>query len=152
SDLRLRATLSRDVREATFSERFDSQGSGGSVNDPAPVGLNGARNQSFQITSVAVGNPSLDPEKADTVTFGAIFRPSFAFLDGVQLSADYYSVKVKGAIGQLGVQNITTYCYNGQTELCKYVERDPQAGTLTRVFNPFLNIAQVKVRGIDFET
>jgi iron complex outermembrane receptor protein len=151
SDLRLRATLSRDVREATFAERFDFQGSGGTVNDPAPVGLNGAINQSFQITSVAVGNSNLDPEKADTVTFGAVFHPSFDWLSGLQLSADYYSVKVKDAIGQLGVQNITTFCFSGQTSLCQYVERDPQAGTLTRVFNPYLNIAQVKVRGIDFE-
>ena len=152
SDLRFRGTLSRDVREATFAERFDFQGSGGTVNDPEPVGLNGATNQSFQITSVAVGNPNLSPEKADTVTFGAIFRPSFSWLDGLQLSADYYSVKVKDAIGQLGFQNITTFCFQGQTALCQYVERDPQARTLTRVFNPYLNIAQVKVRGVDFET
>jgi outer membrane receptor protein involved in Fe transport len=150
-DLRFRATLSRDVREATFAERFDFQGSGGNVNDPAPVGLNGAVNQSFQITSVAVGNENLDPEKADTITFGAVFRPSFDLLSGLQLSADYYSVKVKDAIGQLGIQNITTFCFTGQTSLCQYVERDPQALTLTRVFNPYLNIAQVKVRGIDFE-
>ena len=34
-DLRLRATRSRDVREATFSERFDNSPTGGSVNDPA---------------------------------------------------------------------------------------------------------------------
>jgi iron complex outermembrane recepter protein len=151
SDLRLRATISRDVREATFAERFDNQGSGGTVNDPMPVGLNGARNQSFQITSVAVGNPELDPEKADTVTFGAIFRPSFAALDGVQLSVDYYSVKVKDAIGQLGVQNITQFCFDGQQALCKYVERDPLSNTLARVLNPYLNIAEVKVRGIDVE-
>ena len=151
SDLRLRATLSRDVREATFAERFDFQGAGGTVNDPKPVGVGGATNQSFQITSVAVGNPNLDPEKADTVTFGAVFRPSFDLLNGLQFSADYYSIKVKDAIGQLGVQNITTFCFQGQTALCQYVERDPAAGTLTRVFNPYLNIAELKVRGIDFE-
>jgi iron complex outermembrane recepter protein len=143
--------LSRDVREATFAERFDFQGSGGAVNDPAPVGVGGVANQSFQITSVAVGNPNLDPEKADTVTFGLVFRPSFDLLNGLQLSADYYSVKVDDAIGQLGTQNITTFCFQGQTALCQYVERDPQAGTLTRVFNPYLNIAEIKVRGIDYE-
>jgi iron complex outermembrane recepter protein len=151
SDLRLRGTLSRDVREATFAERFDFQGSGGTVNDPAPVGVGGATGQSFQITSVAVGNPNLDPEEADTVTFGAIFRPSFAVLNGLQLSADYYDVDVKGAIGQLGVQNVTNFCFQGVTELCQYVERDPSSGTLTRVLNPFLNIAKVKVRGFDLE-
>lgn len=151
SDLRLRATYSRDVREATFSERFDFQGGGGTVNDPAPVGVNNARGQSFQITSVNVGNPDLNPEKADTTTFGVVYRPSFDLLSGLQLSADYYAVKVDDAIGQLGTQNITTFCFNGQTELCRFVERDPAAGTLTRVFNPFLNIAEVKVRGVDLE-
>jgi iron complex outermembrane recepter protein len=145
SDLRFRATLSRDVREATFSERFDFQGMGGSVNDPAFGG------SPFQITSVNVGNPDLDPEKADTKTFGVVFRPSFDLLDGLQLSADYYTVKVKDAVGQLGTQNITTFCFQGQSALCQYVERDPGANTLTRVFNPFLNIAEVKVRGIDYE-
>ena len=34
-DLRLRATRSRDVREATFTERFDLSPGGGSVLDPA---------------------------------------------------------------------------------------------------------------------
>jgi iron complex outermembrane recepter protein len=151
SDLRLRATKSRDVREATFAERFDFQGSGGTVNDPAPVGVGGATGQSFQITSVAVGNPNLDPEKAKTITLGAVFRPSFDLLSGLQLSADYYDVEVAGAIGQLGVQNVTNFCFQGITELCQYVERDPQAGTLTRVLNPYLNIAAMKVKGMDFE-
>ena len=58
--------------------------------------MGGAANQSFQITSVAVGNPNLDPEKADTMTFGAVFRPSFDLLSGLQLSADYYNIKVEG--------------------------------------------------------
>jgi outer membrane receptor protein involved in Fe transport len=151
SDLRLRATMSRDVREATFAERFDFQGSGGTVRDPAPVGVGGATNQSFQITSVAVGNENLDPEKADTLTFGVVYRPSFDLLSGLQLSADYYDIKVEDAIGQLGVQNVTTFCFQGQTVLCQYVERDPTAGTLTRVLNPYLNIAQVAVRGVDLE-
>ena len=35
SDLRFRATESRDVREATFTERFDNAPAGGSVLDPA---------------------------------------------------------------------------------------------------------------------
>ncbi len=100
---------------------------------------------------MAVGNPEVNPEKADTLTLGAIYRPGFDFLNGLQFSVDYYSVNVKDAIGQLGVQNITTFCFQGQTTLCQYVERDPQAGTLTRVLNPYLNIAEVKVKGIDFE-
>ncbi len=37
--LRLRATVSRDVREATFAERFDVQGGGGSIQENAIAGV-----------------------------------------------------------------------------------------------------------------
>jgi iron complex outermembrane receptor protein len=154
-DLRLRATLSRDVREATFAERFDQQGSGGAVNDPnitACRNLNGpaaSANCSVQITSVAVGNPTLKPEKADTKTFGAVYRPRW--LDGLQLSVDYYDVSVSDAIGQLGFQRIVSDCFNGVTSLCQYVERDATTLVIGRVLNPYLNIAKTKVRGVDYE-
>jgi iron complex outermembrane recepter protein len=156
ADLRLRATLSRDVREATFSERFDAQGSGGAVNDPSLTAcrnLNGptaVANCSVQITSVAVGNPELRPEEADTITLGAIFRPRF--IDGLQISADYYRVEVADAIGQLGFQRVVSDCFNNiDPTLCRYVERDPTSSIIGRVLNPFLNIAEATVKGIDYE-
>ena len=156
SDLRLRGTLSRDVREATFAERFDEQGSGGSVLDPSLTAcrnLNGPTavvNCSVQITSVAVGNPNLKPEKADTMTLGAIFRPTW--LDGLQVSADYYKIEVADAIGQLGFQRIVTDCFAGtDTSLCQYVERDPTSSIIGRVKNPYLNVASTTVKGVDYE-
>jgi iron complex outermembrane recepter protein len=152
SDLRLRATYSRDVREATFSERFDEQGSGGAVNDPSAVACLAQNNSlpgcSTQITSVAVGNPNLAPEKADTKTIGLVFRPRF--VDGFQVSVDYYKVEVADAIGTLGIQRIVTDCFTGVTELCQYVERAPNQ-VINRVRNPFLNIAQATVEGVDYE-
>ncbi|MEP7311871.1 MAG: TonB-dependent receptor [Pseudomonadota bacterium] len=156
SDLRLRGTLSRDVREATFAERFDEQGSGGAVNDPSLTAcraLNGpaaTANCSVQITSVAVGNPNLNPEEADTITLGAIYRPSW--LEGFQVSVDYYNIEVADAIGQLGFQRIVTDCFSGvDLSLCPYVERDAASGVIGRVKNPYLNIAQATVNGLDYE-
>src|SRR6185295_12310816 len=67
--LRFRTTKSRDVREPTFSERYDLQGGGGRVNDP----LNGGA--SVEITIATGGNPDLRPELADTVTAGFVFQP-----------------------------------------------------------------------------
>lgn len=142
SDLRLRATRSRDVREATFSERFDAQGGGGSVNDPT------RNNAASQITSVAVGNPALNPEFADTVVAGFVFQPSW--LDGLSVSSDWYQVDVSGAIGQLGVQRVVNECAAGNKDLCQYVERD-DVGIIGRVFNPFYNIATQYVEGVDTE-
>jgi len=143
-DLRVRVTKSRDVREATFSERFDFQGGGGSVNDPR------YNNSNFQITTVSGGNPNLSPEKANTVVAGLVYQPSFA--EGLRVSADWYEVRIRDAVGTLGVQRIVDECEkNGNVALCAQFERDPATGFIGRVFNTFLNVAQAKVEGVDFE-
>ncbi len=143
ADLRLRGTLSRDVREPTFSERFDSQGSGGNVNPDPVLGT------AYTVTPVTTGNPNLRPEKADTLTYGFVFQPRF--VDGLQLSVDYYDIKVKDAIGTLGFQRIVTDCFNGDATLCPFVERDPTTRVIGRVLDTYLNIAKTSVRGIDYE-
>jgi len=143
-DLRLRATKSRDVREATFAERFDFQGGGGSVNDPRFGGL------ATQITTVSGGNVDLLPEKADTVVAGLVYQPRW--LEGLRISTDWYEVKIKDAVGTLGAQRIVDECeINKVASLCKQFERDPASGFIGRVFNTFLNVAQSKVEGVDFE-
>jgi iron complex outermembrane receptor protein len=149
-DLRLRATKSRDIREPTFREQFDAQGGGGSVNDP----LNG--NANIQITSVAGGNPNLNPEIADTVVAGFVYQPSW--IEGLQLSTDWYQVEIMDAISQLGIQRIVDECHiNNQVALCANIERNgptlPGSTTreITRVSNFFLNVAQARVEGVDVE-
>lgn len=142
-DLRLRATRSRDVREATFAERFDAQGGGGSVNDPTKGG------QSIQITSVNGGNPNLKPELANTNVIGFVYQPSW--LDGLQLSTDWYEVDINGAVGQLGLQRVVDECAGGNAALCANVERDSATGNILRVFNYFLNVASQRVEGVDAE-
>lgn len=143
-DLRLRGTISRDVREPTFSERFDFQGGGGSVNDPRFAGL------ATQITTVSGGNPNLRPEEADTTVAGFVYQPSW--LDGFRMSADWYNVEIKDAVGTLGVQRIVDECeINKVASLCAQFERDPASGFIGRVFNTFLNVAQSKVEGVDME-
>lgn len=143
-ELRLRVTKSRDVREATFSERFDFQGGGGSVNDPR------FNNSNFQITTVSGGNPDLKPEQANTLVAGLVYEPNW--LEGLRLSTDYYDVKIKDAVGTLGIQRIVNECeINRVQELCSKFERDPATGFIGRVFNTYLNVAQARVEGVDFE-
>jgi outer membrane receptor protein involved in Fe transport len=143
-DLRLRATKSRDVREATFAERFDAQGGGGTVNDPR------FNNASFQITTVSGGNPNLKPEVANTVVAGFVYEPSW--MKGLRFSTDWYNVKIRDAVGSLGVQRIMNECeLNHVAELCAQIERNPTSGNVARIFNVFLNVAQAKVEGIDSE-
>ena len=150
--LRFRTTVSRDVREPTFAERYDVQGGGGSVSEkainnvPNPAGVP----TTFQITSVSVGNPDLTPEKADTVTAGIVVQPGDT---GLQFSIDWYSIDLADAIGQLGVQGILNECINtsGASPLCANVVRDPLTGAVTTVYNPYLNINNAMIRGYDYE-
>jgi outer membrane receptor protein involved in Fe transport len=48
-----------------------------------------------------IGNPNLKPEQADTWTFGGVIRSPFSspFLSRLQLSVDWFQIKIKHAIG-----------------------------------------------------
>ncbi|MDR2212250.1 MAG: TonB-dependent receptor [Pseudomonadales bacterium] len=142
--LRLRWTKSRDAREPTFSERLDSAGTLGNVLDPR---FDGAR---FEITTVNGGNPDLLPEVANTMTAGVVLTPTVSFLDGLRLSVDYYDVKVRDSVAQLGAQRILDECENNGV-LCDYITRDGVTGQVSSIFNVFLNVAQARVKGVDTE-
>jgi outer membrane receptor protein involved in Fe transport len=140
-DLRLRATTSRDVREATFTERFDSSPNGGTVLDPA-------RNQaSSTITITTVGNPQLTPESADTTVVGLVYEPRWA--EGLRMSVDRYDIDISESIATLGAQRVVDECYNNNV-LCEYVFRD-DLGVLSRVGSPYLNLDLARAVGTDVE-
>ncbi len=143
--LRLRATVSRDVRAGTLSERFDYSGSGATVTDPFLA----VTEPAYTITSIRGGNPTIDPEKADTLTFGFVYSPGW--LPGFNLSADYYDIKIDDAIAQLTVQQIADECFRGATELCARITRNAVTGRITQINNTFLNVAEARTKGIDLE-
>ena len=143
--LRLRGAYSRDVRAANLSERYDKTGGAGTITDPDPAhpgtGLN--------ITTFSGGNPNVRPERADTFTAGAVVHPAFA--PGLQVSVDWYRIKIADAIGQLGAQAVVNGCFGGAQDLCALITRDPVTGHPILVGNVYVNINQATVRGVDFE-
>jgi outer membrane receptor protein involved in Fe transport len=141
-DLRLRATQSRDVREATFAERFDNSPNGGTITEDPQTG---ARN--VVITSTAAGNPALRPEVADTTVVGLVYTPGWA--EGLRLSVDRYKVDIADSIATLDDDTIVDECFFNNV-LCEYVIRDT-GGNLARVLRPYLNLDQAYVEGTDFE-
>jgi outer membrane receptor protein involved in Fe transport len=141
--LRLRGTVSRDVRAANMSERFDSAGGGATVRDPFLSG-----NPTVNFTQITGGNPNVEPEKADTLTFGIVLQPPQ--VQGLSMSVDWYSIDVKGSIGQLSAQQIVTSCFQGNTALCDRITRDAN-GQISGLSNLYLNINAAKVRGTDME-
>ncbi|HEX6993381.1 MAG TPA: TonB-dependent receptor [Gammaproteobacteria bacterium] len=143
--VRLRLTRSRDVRAATLSERYAQTPRGATVTDPFLPG-----EPRYSIRSVEGGNPTVEPEEADTVTFGIVYQPEA--LDGLNLSADYYDIKLNGAIDLLGVQEIMDQCFAGATSLCDRITREAGPGTdVIQIDNTYLNIAESRTRGVDLE-
>ncbi|MES2624870.1 MAG: TonB-dependent receptor [Pseudomonadota bacterium] len=146
-DLRLRGTLSKDVREPSFAELFDQQGTAASVIDAAFTPP-----KSSQLTIVNGGNPDLSPEEADTTTVGLVYQPTFDnWLDGFQVSLDWYEIDIEGLIGSLGAQRLVDDCLKGSALACGYVERDAVTNDVIRVSNIFLNINAATVSGVDAE-
>jgi iron complex outermembrane receptor protein len=140
---RFRSTFSRDVRAATLQERFNNQGAGGAVRDPAN------NNLSYTPTIFVGGNPSVRPEQSDTLTVGGVYQPSW--LRGFQASVDYYDIKVADAIGQLAAQDIVNQCAAGAAQACALIVRDPTNNLIRTIFANYINVAALKARGVDLE-
>ncbi|HEU4625494.1 MAG TPA: TonB-dependent receptor [Steroidobacteraceae bacterium] len=105
---RFRGSQSRDSRAGNFRELYYGQkiGAGGLF------GYCGATGSPFQTDPCnwsLEGNPDLRPEKSDTTTFGFVWSPEGA-LSGLQLSVDYFRIKIKDAIQQANVQDVEDGC------------------------------------------
>lgn len=142
-DLRLRATKSRDVREASFAERFDISTGGTNVNDP----FSATPTANVNVTFFRGGNPNLRPEVADTHVVGLVYQPSF--LEGFQISTDWYEVDISDSVGSISEQNIVDQCF-ATGAFCENLIRDNN-GVLARVAAPFLNLDLSRVEGVDLE-
>jgi len=143
-DLRFRGTRSRDIRAPNLSELFQAgRQSTSSVNDPENGNV-----RVLGIPTINTGNAALTPEIADTLTFGAIYSPSW--LSGFNISVDYYDIKIKDAIGSIGAQTAVDQCFEGVAAACAPIVRD-QNGNIVR-FDAFpINLASAKTRGVDIE-
>ena len=151
-DLLLRATRSRDIRSPNVSELFSNRAIGiGPLVDQDTAGRTGTPGYNpnpAQVTTYGGGNPDLVPEIGKTLTLGASYAPSF--LQGFDISVDYYDIKVKGAIATLSGSNLTLACARGSTPACARITRDA-TGTVTQVLSNAQNIASFETRGLDFE-
>lgn len=111
---------------------------------------------SNQTQGIFGGNPQLTPESSDTITFGAVFQPSF--LPGFSASVDYFDIEIDDAIvAGLGAQTILSNCLEtGEAVFCDLIQRDaagslnpsgPGIGfTLTNI-----NAASIATDGLDFQ-
>ncbi|MEI9992665.1 MAG: TonB-dependent receptor [Rhizomicrobium sp.] len=144
-DLRLRGTISHDIRAPTINELFSGQNT--TLNQPVTDPFN--NNRQSLVLQLNGGNPALRPEISDTRTFGLVYQPSY--LPGLRTSIDYYNINIAGAITTTPVQTIIQDCFLGQTIFCPLITRDPVTQTITKVQATLINSQTLKTSGVDFE-
>ncbi|MEN9683629.1 MAG: hypothetical protein RLZZ427_1380, partial [Pseudomonadota bacterium] len=143
--LRLRGVISRDIRAPNLNDLFAP------VTSATQNVTNRANGANVQVVATAIGNPALKPEVGKTWELGAVYQPPF--IPGLNLSFDYYDIKLNKAISSLTIQQIVDLCYNGNTALCSNVKLTGTLGTADAPFviqQPF-NLASLKARGFDVE-
>jgi outer membrane receptor protein involved in Fe transport len=144
--LRVRATRSRDIRAPNLLELF---GSTSSVSSRV-VASTGVQYLPRVFTG---GNALLKPEIADSWTAGVVLSPRGGLLSGLRISADYYDIKIKDAISQVGGQTIVDRCQLANVpEFCALITYEPGSTVaISEVRNPWLNLNTLIVRGVDIE-
>jgi outer membrane receptor protein involved in Fe transport len=142
TDLRLRATRSRDIRAANINELFSGQSQfTNTITNPLT-------NFSATTQQLTGGNPDLTPEEADTITAGFVYRPSW--ISGLRFSVDWYSIEIVDAISSLSGQQIVDGCLlRNETNLCSAITFD--SNVITQVQATLINADRATSEGIDLE-
>jgi len=143
ADLRLRGTVSRDIRAPILNELYSGQ------NQSISPLIDPITNTQRSILQLSGGNPRLVPERALTRTLGLVYQPGLA--PGLHLSVDYYSINLTNAITTLTAQQVLDGCYklNEQT-LCNQITRDA-SGNISLVQATLLNASSMRTYGLDYE-
>jgi len=114
--VKVRAAISRDVRAPNLQELYQGPSTGfTSALDRGQIATNVAgaviAPQVYVTVPLTAGNKALRPEKADNITLGAVFTPTF--MPGFYASLDYYQIKLADQIIAPSATQIVDFCYVG---------------------------------------
>ena len=142
-DVRLRATWSFDIRAPDLQEL----NSGGfSVLGVSTDPRTGANVQTYQLS---LANPNLKPEQSTTVSGGIVLTPHW--LDGLNLSADWYSISINKAIATISATNVVAQCAAGVPWACGQLVFGGPNGALSQINTQPINANRQAVSGLDFQ-
>ena len=143
-DIKLRGTISHDIRAANLGELFAS-----GTSRSNSVIVNGEPDAFFLNIS---GNPDVKPEVADNWSIGAVFTPRF--IPGLSASIDYYDIQIEDAIGTLHQQQVADLCFiENVQEQCDNIITSPVDGVeqIDVILVAPFNFAKQRSRGVDIE-
>jgi iron complex outermembrane recepter protein len=100
------------------------------------------------------GNTALQPEVANTISFGFVVTPSF--LRGFNVAVDYWDVKIKNYVTNLSGAEIVNGCLlQGNDSLCGLIHRGPGIGQLFGTngyaVETNTNFGELHNRGVDLD-
>ena len=113
-----------------------------------------------QARAISGGNPDLDPETADTYTFGLVWDSNLEsdWGSNLQLSVDYFKYDVSDVIASLSSSSIIGRCFNQlngnptfdpANQFCSLFSRDPNNFGVTGIQTTTLNLAAMRLDGVD---
>jgi outer membrane receptor protein involved in Fe transport len=171
--LRIRTSSATSVRAPNLSELFNPGITGGAfLTDPCDItqinlgtATRPANCAALGILSgwvdpdpapakevVTGGNPELQEEESDSLTFGVVITPTA--IEGLSLSFDYWDIEITNAVGSFGVEDIVRKCVDSPTidnAFCPMVTRDASPGsTIRRIDVATINVGRLDATGIDF--
>jgi iron complex outermembrane recepter protein len=86
-------------------------------------------NPAGQYNGLDGGNPNLQPEIADTYGVGFVLQPRV--LPNLSVSVDYFDIKIKDVINDIGENTILNECAEtGNPVFCNLIHRSPGTGSL----------------------
>lgn len=185
-DIRLRAVYARAVRAPNIGELFAASAAGiVTISDPCQgvtltstgttsancradpsVLSNITSNGSFTLTTsdlngvggITSANANIKQETGKTFTAGVVINPrSINALKNLTLTADYFDIKLEGAISRLSTSTVLNKCYvQGVADFCQFVTRRSQPsgaysiGSVEQLVRGLVNSGGAFTRGLDF--
>jgi outer membrane receptor protein involved in Fe transport len=134
----------------------------GAINAPVYTGPSGSDVATLGkaalqgVGGYASGNANLKPETAYTFTGGFVYTPSW--LQGFQLTSDFFDIRVHDYIGTLDPQTTQQACYESDPSqfanniFCQQIFRqyDNTLGPIIKQINfPSFNLGSIKTAGVD---
>jgi len=93
------------------------------------------------------GNPNLSEETARTLNLGIAYDP--AWLAGLRLELDYYSIRIRRPIQGQSAQFRLDSCVRAEIDSeCDAIQRD-ENGAITFIDTPRTNLGSIETHGID---
>ena len=100
-----------------------------------------------QLPVVTGGNPGLAPESAESWGAGMVWRPGF--LPKLSFEANYYNIRVDGAISAIDAETLLGRCATAGDPLsCSAIDRSA-SGQVTQIRGLLQNIASIETDGLD---